>query len=316
MIILWVLASLLSWVPRSAHAQSCVASVSSIAFGNVDPISGNAFDATGSVQVSCTWPGYPTAPQVLVCLSLTGASPRLLSNGPQALRYDLYVDANRLTPWGMASEGAAPLGMVVSRSADGGRTTATTTVYARIAANQTATAANGNGASVYDHHFGGNETMLAYGTYPAADCASATPRGGGAFPFEVSAIVVNNCRIRASGVAFGTVGNLTQPLAANGTLYVQCTNGAPYRIALDGGGSANVAARTMRIAGTDAAIGYQLFLDASRTVSWGDGTAGTADATGLGTGSWVHIPVYGRVPVQPSPLPGDFSDTVIATITF
>jgi spore coat protein U-like protein len=97
---------------------------------------------------------------------------------------------------------------------------------------------------------------------------------------------------------------------------VQCTNGAPYRIALDGGGSANVAARTMRIAGTDAAIGYQLFLDPSRTVSWGDGTAGTADATGLGTGSWVHIPVYGRVPVQPSPLPGDFSDTVIATITF
>ena len=315
--IVWGLAALLAFASQSAHAQSCEAAVSSIAFGSVDPLTGDAFDATGSVKVSCTWPGYPTAPQVLVCLNLSGTSPRLLSSGTQSLQYDLYVDPGRSIPWGSVSAGGAPLSVIVQRSADGSRTSASTNVYARIAANQTSTATTGGGATVYDHHFGGNETALAYDTYPApaADCMSAPPRGG-AFPFDVSATVVNNCRIRASDIAFGTVGNLTQALAANGTLNVQCTSGAPYRISVNGGGSTNVAARTMRGAGTDAAIGYQLFLDAGRTVPWGDTTAGTSDATGLGTGSWVQIPVYGLVPAQPSPAPGDYSDTVIATITF
>lgn len=315
--IVWVLASLLAFASRCALAQSCVASVSSVAFGSVDPLTGDPFDATGSVQVSCTWPGYSTAPQVLVCLNLGGASPRLLTNGTQSLQYDLFVDAGRSMPWGSASAGGTPLGVIVPRSADGSRTSASTTVYARIAANQTSTATTGGGATLYDHHFGGNETALAYDTYPvpAADCTSAPPRGG-AFPFDVSATVVNNCRIRASGIAFGTVGNLTQALAANGTLNVQCTSGAPYRIALNGGGNANVAARTMRSAGADGVVGYQLFLDANRSMPWGDGKAGTADATGLGTGNWVQIPVYGVVPAQPSPMPGDYSDTVIATITF
>lgn len=315
--IVWVLASLLAFASRCALAQSCVASVSSVAFGSVDPLTGDPFDATGSVQVSCTWPGYSTAPQVLVCLNLGGASPRLLTNGTQSLQYDLYVDPSRSMPWGSVSGGGAPLSVIVSRSADGTRTSASATVYARITASQTSTATTGGGATVYDHHFGGNETALAYDTYPApaADCASAPPRGG-AFPFAVSALLVNACHIRASGIAFGTVGNLTQALTANGTLNVQCTSGAPYRISFSAGGSTHVAARTMRGASTDAAIGYQLFLDASRTVPWGDGTAGTSDATGLGTGSWVQVPVYGLVPAQPSPTPDDYSDTVIATITF
>ena len=61
---------------------------------------------------------------------------------------------------------------------------------------------------------------------------------------------------------------------------------------------------------------YQLFSDQNRTVPWGDGTNGTTTLGGTGAGTAQSITIYGRVPQQPTPQAGAYSDTVTATITY
>jgi spore coat protein U-like protein len=38
--------------------------------------------------------------------------------------------------------------------------------------------------------------------------------------------------------------------------------------------------------------------------------------TGTGSGAPQNLPLYGRVPRQPTPSPGDYKDTVTATVYF
>lgn len=63
-------------------------------------------------------------------------------------------------------------------------------------------------------------------------------------------------------------------------------------------------------------MNYQLYTDAGHTHAWGDGTGSTTVATGTGTGNPVAIQVYGLVPAQSTPMPGSYSDTITATISF
>ena len=72
----------------------------------------------------------------------------------------------------------------------------------------------------------------------------------------------------------------------------------------------------MQRAGGGGTVGYQLYVDAAHTTPWGDGTAGTSMATGGGTGNQQVVNVYGVVPAQTTPAPGNYSDTITATISF
>ena len=49
---------------------------------------------------------------------------------------------------------------------------------------------------------------------------------------------------------------------------------------------------------------------------WGDGTAGSMTYDATGTGFTQTVPIYGRVPGQRTPTPGDYTDKVTATIYF
>jgi spore coat protein U-like protein len=62
-------------------------------------------------------------------------------------------------------------------------------------------------------------------------------------------------------------------------------------------------------------ITYGLYRDAARTLPWGS-TTGTNTAAGTGSGSGQALTVYGRMPVQTTPAPGTFTDTIIATVTY
>ena len=50
--------------------------------------------------------------------------------------------------------------------------------------------------------------------------------------------------------------------------------------------------------------------------SWGDGSGGTTIVSGTGTGAMQTQTVYGLVPPQSTPSPGDYKDTVTATVVF
>lgn len=135
--------------------------------------------------------------------------------------------------------------------------------------------------------------------------------------FDVTATIIASCTISATDMLFGNYDPLSPtPVDQTSTISVTCTNGATYSIALDGGLSGNVAARTMDddTAGTSF-LSYQLYHDAAHTTAWGD--TGATDHDGTGTGSNQNITVYGRIPAgQTTPVIDSYTDTIVATITY
>ncbi|MBE1162025.1 Csu type fimbrial protein [Dyella acidiphila] len=299
------------------HAETCTATASSVNFGNVSPIAGTAVAASGTVSITCTWSTVTLTPSVQVCLNVGATSPRLMSNGTNTLQYDLYQDAAHSLVWGSVYNGTTPIGVQLNKPATGTSATTTVSYYGLIAANQPTVPTVNNSSTVYSQGFGGNQTSLNYGFYVliAPTCASLTTSNG-TFPFTSSATVVNNCLISATNVAFGTAGVLRSSLAATGSISARCTNGDAFRIALNGGVSGNVAARTLQQQGGTGVVSYQLYTDSAHSIPWGDGTAGTSTVTGTGSGNAQAISVYGQVPAQATPAPGSYSDTITATIVF
>lgn len=300
-----------------ARAQSCSGSAVNINFGNVSPISGAAVPASSTVSVTCTWPAITLTPSVLVCLNLAAASPRSMSNGSNTLQYDLYQDSAHSQIWGSTTTGTTPISFILNEPVGGTSASNTVTFYGLIAAGQPTVPSVGNSSTVYSQTFSGGQTLLNYGFFLllAPTCGSLGASGM-TFPFVASATVVNNCNISASNLNFGPASLLTSGLTATSSVSVACTNGDAYLISLNGGGSGNVAARSMARQGGGGSVGYQLYLDPAHSTPWGDGTSGTSRASGTGTGLTQAVTVYGQVPAQTTPMPGNYSDTITATIVF
>ena len=60
---------------------------------------------------------------------------------------------------------------------------------------------------------------------------------------------------------------------------------------------------------------YALYQDSGRTQNWGN-NIGVDTVAGTGTGSAQSIPVYGRVRPQTTPTIGNYSDSVLVTVTY
>ncbi len=147
-----------------------------------------------------------------------------------------------------------------------------------------------------------------------------TPVIGGAATtsdtLTVTATVVDSCSLSTSTLAFGTYDPASgTDTDATTTIDASCTTGTTFDIALDGGSSANISARTMSD-GTNS-LGYQIYTDTLRTTIWGDGTTGsTAAGTGLGPLTPVTLTAYGRITAGQNVPAGAYSDTVNVTLTF
>lgn len=103
--------------------KNCGITTTPIAFGNVDVTSGLAVDATGTLSVTCT-SGTPWT------LSGPGSvATRSMVNGARTLNYNLYSDSSRQTAW---ADGVGGTGNGLAQ---------TSTLYARIPANQTSVTA-------------------------------------------------------------------------------------------------------------------------------------------------------------------------------
>ncbi|MCA8493250.1 Csu type fimbrial protein [Burkholderia arboris] len=318
-IVLLLVLALAAWcgVPRHAQAETCTATASTVSFGSVSPISLAPVTATGTVSITCTWSAVSLTPNVLVCLNLGGTSPRSLVNGANAMQYDLYLDGGHSVAWGSVYSGTTPASVTLAKPALGTSASATVTIYGQITSNQPTVPTTGNNTTTYSQTFGGNTTSLNAGFYllGAPTCASLTTSNG-TFPFSATANVINNCNISATNVSFGTASVLSGTLTATGSITAQCTNGDAWKIALDGGSTGNVTARGMQRSGGGGTINYGLYTDAARSIAWGDGTGGSSTATGVGTGTSQVVTVYGAVPAQTTPAPGNYSDKITATISF
>jgi spore coat protein U-like protein len=130
---------------------------------------------------------------------------------------------------------------------------------------------------------------------------------------SVASAQAATCTVSAAGVAFGTQTFLvTSPSDSTGSITVSCDAVASYSIGIVGGFT-GTPMRAMRSGSTQ--LGYNLFTDATCTVVWGDGTAGSARVSSSGNTGTTHV-VYGRIPARQNVPAGSYSDTLIVRVDF
>lgn len=160
-------------------------------------------------------------------------------------------------------------------------------------------------------------TALALGVVSGTQAASPQTAN-----LSVTATVSANCTISTTAVAFGeydpVVTNASTVLDATGKVSVTCTNGAPSLITLGQGpdpdAASTDAAPVRRMKSGSNYLSYQLYSEATHTTVWGNDA--TSDVPNTGTGANQDITVYGRVPAGQNVPTGNYTDTVVATITF
>lgn len=122
------------------------------------------------------------------------------------------------------------------------------------------------------------------------------------------------CTVDVAPLSFGSVNPLdgvdTDSVT---TLSVTCPSDTAYAATVNAGPGGF---SDRRMTGAQGSLGYQLYTEASRSLIWGDGSAGTNAIAGTaGTAGETHN-LYGRVPAQPLAVPGSYSDTLLVTITY
>jgi spore coat protein U-like protein len=157
--------------------------------------------------------------------------------------------------------------------------------------------------------------------WPSTAQAQVTQSTG---ELEVRLLVNASCDISGSssgglGTAvldFGTATLLQSAIDADtgssgaDALEVLCNPGVAYTLTFDAGQNASVIAdRAMKREGGTELVSYQLYSDAGRA-----SVLNTISGTGTGTSQ--AVTVYGRVPAQTAPPPGNYRDVVIITVAF
>lgn len=129
------------------------------------------------------------------------------------------------------------------------------------------------------------------------------------------------CTIMTTPVNFGSYNVFaSSPLDSIGQVSLRCTGILQLfvQVTLDKGGAATFSPRRLLKGGET--LTYNLYLDASRSVIWGDGTGGTQIYSQLIVlsllGQTITIPVYGRIPAGQDVSAGSYTNTVVTTINF
>lgn len=155
-------------------------------------------------------------------------------------------------------------------------------------------------------------SMSSTGFISSANAATATTT------IPVSATVIDSCTIHSDALPFGNYNGITGGmLDVAATMSPVCTNGTSYAISLDAGVGVGATASNRKLTGpVGANLMYGIYTDAARTTAWGDGSNGTVQKFGLGTGNAQPIQIYGRVAAEQNSPVGAYSDTLTVTLTY
>lgn len=303
----------------TAHAQSCwIEGALGVDFGTVTPAGGEA--AGSGLRYTCQ--GRPE--QTLhyrACLFLdpgqgnTIAPRRMTNYNGSFMDYDLYSDPARTQIIGPAGSGHPVYNWTFTVPA-GTNFSERVRLYGRVHPGQSLPAAWGfqeqgvNGSLRWRYSTG--EAPL-----ESNDCLTGGSGGGqvGTNSSGIHARFANACLIvAATDLDFGAVTTLPDHRDQTSTIQFQCPAGTPWRVGLDDGNHATGATR--RMAGPGGRyLRYELYRDPQRTRRWGN-TVDTDTSQGTGAEATRSLTVYGRVPAQPTPVPGNYSDTVTITLTY
>lgn len=287
---------------QAVAAVDCdVDSASEMDFGRPGaPLS--AVATTSQVTVTCQGDADT---EVLVCIGLYPWSPMQDNNSPDQIDYNIYRDPAHQEPLNYTYINARA---VLTIGSDGAPVTERLTLYGQIAPSQNPSAGKYSGQV---------DAAMGWSTNTSAACSAVYADED--FSFDAAARLYGECSVDADDLQFNTSSDLgAGNIDAQTTIVIHCRKNTAYRINLDGGQSGTITDR--RMSNTDGGpdqVKYQLYLDSMRMQLWGDGAVGAVAAgVGDGMGKPLQHTVYGRVPVQSTPRPGNYTDTVTVQVTF
>ncbi|MBB3227923.1 spore coat protein U-like protein [Luteibacter sp. Sphag1AF] len=327
---LLLLLAALCFAPGAQATTTCkVNSVTAVAFGPVQPTSGN-ITTMATLTYSCSYTGGVigalSGAFVRMCVSLgPGANnlynPRtMLDSSGDAMTFNIYKDSGHSQIWGSSADtGTTPNNFTTQFGilSTGTSTTGTITLYGQVPGPQAGLAFGSYTATLTSSMaYAYNEVLLSLGTYPTTCTNGSTGNGTSVGPsVSVTANSPASCAIgTATDLSFGTVpGFLNTVTDQTSLVRVTCSNRSPFQIGLDNGQNALAGQRRM-VNGTNH-VSYELYANPGRTTRWGN-TLNTDTVSSAGTGIEQDLTVYGRVPVQTPVPPGNYSDVITVTLTY
>jgi spore coat protein U-like protein len=126
------------------------------------------------------------------------------------------------------------------------------------------------------------------------------------------------CRVSVdSGVAFGPYNVFgTGHVETTGQISWRCPGNTPVAVQITISSGDNRDGISRRLAQGGEFLRYDLYLDAARTLVWGDGTYGGSYTAVYPGGGWVRIAIYARIPKEQDVAVGVYADTVTVVINF
>ncbi|WP_107688901.1 Csu type fimbrial protein [Neisseria wadsworthii] len=325
-------ATLLGLLPAQEAWAKCTATMEPVNFGNVDWLDGRSWTTQAQVTVTCEKTAAQWSPQKFnVCLTADGGrvTPRALdprrmcrndSCASGILTYNLYGDPNHTTILAATNQRVGKsINKVIEVPSIFRPQSITFPIYAKLNPAQTNVAPGRYAASFA----GGSTAMTFYET--SEDTPKACPEssfGNLRFPFDVSATVIQNCRVDTpQDIHIGTVGPTAANLQGQTSINVTCTSNTSYNIGLmpsngHSGGAGEM--RAVQTGNTDR-IPYQLRSAAGMNGAlWGD-TATSRDigngVSGRGNGSAQTYHVYATVD-SADYRAGEYRDKVIINVHY
>ena len=300
----------------SARAATCDAVMSDVDFGSVSLRAGVVNQSSGSLKISCS--GL-VGLLLEMCVTFGpgsggaggGNNPRYMTGSSgDSLSYQLSESATNLTGAPLATVTQSVTILLLNGALLGlGSGEATVPIYARILSTGSATP-----TGHYESQFSGaGNISISYGT---ASCTGALSQTAPVGSFTVSADVTASCELSVSPMNFGQLSSvINSNVDAAASVDVSCSQNTPYSITMDmgtGAGVSDPAHRKMRNA--TYSLDYGLYRDSARSQPWGETPAQSASGTGSGTNQ--HFPVYGRLHAGQTGYLGSYSDSVIVTVNY
>jgi len=134
-------------------------------------------------------------------------------------------------------------------------------------------------------------------------------------------IVLAACTVSTTPVIFGPYNVLSSsPNNSTGTITFTCDESPPPNVTVSISESPNSGGfnpRKMRQAGGTDFLNYNLYIDATFTDIWGNGTSGTATITQKATkDKSITLTVYGKIPPEQDVSYGSYADTLTVTLNW
>lgn len=281
------------------------------AFGTVT--AGQSASTSAQVPLSCQ--NYTSAPTYIrACLTLQDNAPLSMHLNPDngyLLYFNLYPTTDPDSPLSASSTVYAQQDLVLASEQQSGLNIP---LIAKIIAGQSKLSAG----DYYNYTF---TTITKYSYASSASqlpsCASMPATNVYQASSGASAVIKNGCQINnVSDLNFGEqspAASSTLSTASTSTITVTCPVNTSFSVGLGSGLHSQQSTRYLCNSSDNQCVSYKLYQDAAHSKVWDNTNTQTFSSA---TGSSQSMTVYGVVPSQSWPTPGNYSDTVTVTLNY